>query len=1318
MGKRGGNGNRGGGGGGGRGRGSGPPPGRGRGRGRGGGRGAGSAGFIPFSGFGQVLGDASLEASSGYNSPRGGRGRGSPANRGFGRGRGSNLSVYRQNQVGFDYSSLTRSSRARDARDDDDKEEDEEDDEEDEEDDQDDADFLIEPPKGYQHRHKPHLEIPSQSSPRLRSPAASPSVNGGAGLGQISDDRIAAIIPTGPHAGPPVYPSAKQPKGSRYKPATPTVFPEFHTTRGSGFGSRPPEENEDAKYLAGIPGLRRWDQGRDGGKRRHFRSGDPAHNDDNPLRKPLTFVKATGEWKDGKFVSFEGGDTNTADESTPSAPEPPSAQTLEREAKQEQADTFPAASERPKHAGLGFARAQQWQQQQQNASLASRDSEPELLADAMDVDGEDSVADFLKAFPGARELGPDEGMADGLAQAPSILVPSAPSAPTQNRTAEPASAEPRSSDNDSLSSDDDEIILIPSNANGAGAFDEEPASHRYADSDSEEERQLEAILGQQRSAPGEEQVEVRADDPFVIDLTGDSPRLDAADARPPRDPVDRAALGDAFVQDSSDESDESDDGAIYEINMTQRQPRGAGKKARNAAKKARRRARAREAKSSGGGGAGLKLDAEERIPREGDSDLDWGSDGPPGNQRDDLEQDVLALAAAGITFKDVEMDMAVPRTLEDESAMLEQVFEASHGISHAGASALPKARIAPTKKRSANQARKQAAAQHRKAEEAAILADYLENIRAQQANGSDDDDSEGDVQEERMDGTLGKSTATDKGKGKAKTVPLAAKLDEQTELDALIRFMNGMDPQKGGRHLSLGDVADEADLREEDEWMTEESDDDDDDDDEDEDNDNENKEADSDGDDDDVGIKQTARSDTNARRRAEREGIFGESERRMLGGARAVEDSDEEEMAEQLRKILDSEDSDLSLNSDDDDDEEEKDESEDDDDDDDNDEDEDEDDDDEDDEDDGDDDDDEDDNMFRGNFAWEEEDEAFIAKLTNSVGSGRKVQKRMFKAIEKGDFSGMMDEDDFGIDPSDPVYGIGAVAPAKRGKNKGKTWKDDDLWAEQLQEQWQRDRASKAANKKKRAAERQAAALSPFPATHKKGKKKAEKKAKRAARREAKAGGKANGWSDEADVDGLLTSFGGRNGLEAEAHELGQRFATSLAELDEQIKIFLADVGKTTLSLPPMDKRSRAQVHMLADAYTLKSKSKGKGNHRFPTLIKTSRSGLVVDQRKVRRILLGHAGASFGIEGSMKGGQRYGGGGKKSVGATGGGGMAPRNREGEEVGWGAEKIGADNIGHRLLAAMGWTEGSGIGVSGGISDPVSATVKVSKGGLGW
>lgn len=224
--------------------------------------------------------------------------------------------------------------------------------------------------------------------------------------------------------------------------------------------------------------------------------------------------------------------------------------------------------------------------------------------------------------------------------------------------------------------------------------------------------------------------------------------------------------------------------------------------------------------------------------------------------------------------------------------------------------------------------------------------------------------------------------------------------------------------------------------------------------------------------------------------------------------------------------------------------------------------------------------------------------------------------------------------------------------------------------------QWEKDRETKAANKRKRALARQEAALSPYPNTHKKGGKKAAKKAARTAARQGRGGRRF----DDSDSD-AATLF--------EAPQATARKATNLRELNAQIGEFLADADRTTLVLPAMEKRARAQVHMLADAYNLKSKSRGKGHTRFPTLLKNSRSGLNVDRTRVARILGGHGNDGFGSGGGGGAGWKDRAGAKgKGKTATHGGALAPRNRDGTEVGWGAEKIKADNVGHRLLSMMG------------------------------
>ena len=147
-----------------------------------------------------------------------------------------------------------------------------------------------------------------------------------------------------------------------------------------------------------------------------------------------------------------------------------------------------------------------------------------------------------------------------------------------------------------------------------------------------------------------------------------------------------------------------------------------------------------------------------------------------------------------------------------------------------------------------------------------------------------------------------------------------------------------------------------------------------------------------------------------------------------------------------------------------------------------------------------------------------------------------------------------------------------------RGKNK------DVPFA--LQEQWENDRKKKAENKAKRALERLKLAADPM--VRKKGGKKGMKDSLAAARY---------------------------------AQELPNQ-VNSLISLEQQIRRFLADLGgPQSMALPPADKNTRKRVHELAGAFNLKSQSKGKGSGRYTTLIKTTRSGIQINEGKVRRIL-------------------------------------------------------------------------------------------------
>ena len=118
----------------------------------------------------------------------------------------------------------------------------------------------------------------------------------------------------------------------------------------------------------------------------------------------------------------------------------------------------------------------------------------------------------------------------------------------------------------------------------------------------------------------------------------------------------------------------------------------------------------------------------------------------------------------------------------------------------------------------------------------------------------------------------------------------------------------------------------------------------------------------------------------------------------------------------------------------------------------------------------------------------------------------------------------------------------------------------------------------------------------------------------------------------------------------AESLNLPNR-VVDMPSLIERIRTFVFDIGgRPTMALPPMDKASRARVHEVAEAFGLKSQSKGKGDNRYTTLIRTSRTGIKIKEKKISRI----AGGNYGFTRPETRG-------KKGV-------PLPKHKEGDEVG--------------------------------------------------
>ncbi|TFK44066.1 hypothetical protein BDQ12DRAFT_672333 [Crucibulum laeve] len=301
---------------------------------------------------------------------------------------------------------------------------------------------------------------------------------------------------------------------------------------------------------------------------------------------------------------------------------------------------------------------------------------------------------------------------------------------------------------------------------------------------------------------------------------------------------------------------------------------------------------------------------------------------------------------------------------------------------------------------------------------------------------------------------------------------------------------------------------------------------------------------------------------------------------------------------------------------------------------------------------------DDEDDDFNLNMTWAEKDDDFIAKIQNILdenegiltGRDRKERNKLFRAVRDGNFEDM---DGF--------------QPAKRRKDKGKDLPPD------LKAQWEKDRQKKAELKRARELARLEQAADPL--AQKKGGKKGRKAMLAASR-----------------LDPTITVIPNR--------------IIDMVTLVQQIRRFLLDAGgPSTMSLPPTNKETRKNIHEMAIAFGLKSVSKGKGDARYTTLTKTSRSGMGVDEFKISKIVRRSGGAGSKGDQFMHSDKR-----STRI-------VVPKHREGDEVGKAAPKIGQSNIGFKMLASMGWAEGDRIGATGGLEVPLTAIIKNTKLGLG-
>jgi len=123
--------------------------------------------------------------------------------------------------------------------------------------------------------------------------------------------------------------------------------------------------------------------------------------------------------------------------------------------------------------------------------------------------------------------------------------------------------------------------------------------------------------------------------------------------------------------------------------------------------------------------------------------------------------------------------------------------------------------------------------------------------------------------------------------------------------------------------------------------------------------------------------------------------------------------------------------------------------------------------------------------------------------------------------------------------------------------------------------------------------------------------------------------------------------------------DLGPNHIIDITTLIQQIRQFITNLdGPSTMSLPPADKKTRTIIHELAVAFGLKSVSKGKGNARYTTLTKTSRTSVArVNELEIRKVM-----SKFG--GQSVTGDSF----NESKRERGKGNRVPKHKEGDQVG--------------------------------------------------
>ncbi|KAI9019426.1 hypothetical protein CLU79DRAFT_758777 [Phycomyces nitens] len=185
-----------------------------------------------------------------------------------------------------------------------------------------------------------------------------------------------------------------------------------------------------------------------------------------------------------------------------------------------------------------------------------------------------------------------------------------------------------------------------------------------------------------------------------------------------------------------------------------------------------------------------------------------------------------------------------------------------------------------------------------------------------------------------------------------------------------------------------------------------------------------------------------------------------------------------------------------------------------------------------------------------------------------------------------------------------------------------------------------------------------------------------------------------------------------------------------MRKIDRRLCDFINDDSISSFQFSPMSNNERRQVHMLARAYNLKSTSLGSGENRSPTVTKTDRTFMPADRRYIERFI-SQAQQTVDATNALSIKQQAAIAKQKIFGPP---TLSkkeknkPKKKEKEKenrkevqakvVAADAAPISDANVGHRMLSAMGWSQGDSLGTTNtGIINPIEAIMRPKGKGLG-